>query len=292
MPILPLDPVPHPDPVALGLALADGACRLAPATRAEGGLAVGEVDAALAAWASGQGRLVAVPAATPDCDGPPPPTVVPVPAGGWALGLAVAPVAVVADGLPAAAVLPLGADRTWWHVPSAAGQVGFTFPGDAPPARFVLAPDPGVLPPAGWVVTVPVGEARATAAEGTPVVAALEPAGVAAVVGVAGQVVVLGLEAGVADGQVREGAGAPQPIHVAVSAAPQPPVALAVRAGRAKRWSLDAPVREVAVLDPAVARAEVEGGRLRVTGVRGGVTWAALVLADGGIEVVAIVVDG
>jgi hypothetical protein len=293
MPILTLDLPADPVPVALGLVLPAGTCELAPAERAPTGLLLSEAASALADWARSQGSLAAVPAgAHAACEGGPKVTPVTVPPGGWAIGLAVPPTEVRADGLPAADIVPLGADRTWWHVPTGAGTVAFVLPDGHAPALFALTPDPGMLPPAGWQVTVPVGEARDAPAQGTPVASVLEPAGVAAAVDLGGKVVVVGLREGTADGQLREGAAAPHAIHASVTPPVHPPVAVAVRQGSARRWTLEAgSVAELRVLDPEVASVTQVGGRgLRVEGLEGGVTTAVLLLDDGRIEVLTVLV--
>lgn len=294
MPTLPL-PAPDTDaPLALALTLAAGTCELAPAERAEGGVAVSEVTAALAAWAAGQGALsVAAAGAHSPCDGGPTVRPITAPAGGWAIGLAEPPSGVRADGVAVGDVVPLGEDRRWWHVPPVAAQLAFEFPGGAPPALFSVTPDATVLPPAGWLVTLPQHEARDAPAEGTPLVAALEPPGVVRVVEWDGRVVVVGVLPGIADGQLREGDAAPHAMHATVTPTTRLPVGLTVRVGAGRSLVVEGPpIAAVKVVDPEVARVAADGAaRLRVEGVTAGITPVVLRREGGALEVVTVIVS-
>jgi hypothetical protein len=295
MPLLTLDLPETSEPLSLGLQLPDGVCELAPATRAAGGLTVSEPVSAVADWAKGQGSLVAVVAgAVAACEGGPRVTALTVPDGGWAIGLSVAPLEVRVDGVALAEVVPLGDDHAWWHVPAKVATVAFVLPDGLPPSLFALTPDPTVLPPPGWVVTVPQGEARDTAALATPVVAALEPPGVAAVVELEGRVVVVGLQPGASRGQLREGDAAPHAVFATVTPPAGLPTAVTVRPGRARRFTLDGEgdLTSAVVVDAEVATVVVDGPRqLRVEALRQGVTTVVLRRTTGALDVVTVLVS-
>jgi hypothetical protein len=290
-------------PVALGMKLGEETCRLARARRGPDGLDLDPVAAALARWArtplasgaDAPGTVVAVPDTTAPCVGGPPIRRLELPAaGGWAIGLTHAPTAITAS-FPVEQVVAIGRDRMWWHVPTVAGEVAFEFGPGLPPALFELVPDPAKAAPDGWTVTLGEGEVQAIAAEGSPIASALEPAGVAAVRELGGKLVVVGLSAGITDGQVREGTAAALPIHVAVTPPMRPPDGVVVNVGASKKVHLppDAPAaREVASVDPEVAEVVPEDGGFTVRGVRAGRT-AVLWLDDAGaVRVLAVVVGG
>lgn len=294
MPLLPLE-LPPAGELALALELPEGTCELAPAERADAGLQVTAVGSAVADWAATQGRLVAAPAgAFAACAGGPRPTAVPVPSGGWAIGLTRAPVDIRADGVALARVRPLGDDRSWWHVPPVAGQLAFVFGEGLPPALFTLVPEPDVLPPAGWSVELPQGEAREAPAEATPIAAAVEPPGAVRVVGWGDRVVVVGVLPGTADGQLREGAAAPHALHATVLRSTRPPLAVVLRPGRSRRVPIDGPAAADALaLDPDVATVAVDHGRLRIrAGAEGGLGTVLVRGRDGSLWVLSVVVSG
>jgi hypothetical protein len=294
MPILDLPLPATPEVLALGLRLSDGTCELAPGRRHARGLEVSAPDSAVADWARTQGTLVVLAAgAEAACAGGPTRTPITVPDGGWAIGLSVTPVEVRVEGLELSEVVPLGEDRAWWHVPAKAATVAFVLPGGDPPRLFVLEPDAALLPPAGWVVSVVEGEARATDALDTPLASALEPPGVAVVVELSGQVVIVGVSPGTARGQLREGAAAPHPMLATVTPSTTPAIALTTKAGRTRRHTLPGAgaFAAVALVDPTLAAVTLDGARtLRVEGRTPGTTTAVLQLDDGGLLVVAILV--
>ncbi|MEZ4239774.1 MAG: pilus assembly protein N-terminal domain-containing protein [Myxococcota bacterium] len=274
---------------------------LAQGVAAQGAVKLDLLDAALATWTDAHlAKVRAEPPGVPPCDGLPPVEPLGVPPAGRVIGLRHP-----AEGEPTMAgdlsVHPVGTDGRWWHVHAAGdGVVAFTHGDGAPPTRFAVHADLALFVPPGRAVSVPRGGV-AVVDLGAPIVhAEVVPDDVVRVEPVGTHLLVMASASGLVQSAavlVRTADAAPESLRIELGAPPLPdPRDVVVPVGHKKRITVDAPLDQVWVADPALVEAEVQllpRGRSRVvlTGLAPGRT-ALVFNSDQGPLPVPIAVGG
>ncbi|MEQ1504463.1 MAG: hypothetical protein ABMB14_19645 [Myxococcota bacterium] len=295
------------DHVRLQVDAEGGACAFADGIVVDGGVRMGLLDAALATWLGPKVGIATGP--LDPCDGLPPVNALAVPPTGWAIGLraaadtvdVVGPLSVhaIPSGAPSGSTGsggpgpsgPSGGPEAWWHlhvdgVESGTGFVVFHHPDGAPPTRFAVRIEPGLVVPAASTTTVATGGVVVVGYPSTVSFAEAQPDGVASVIGAGENLVVIGRRPGVADAVVRSGSSV-APVRVEVVGPPGPvPGEILVPIGHRRVVIADHPIRAAWIGDESLATAEIRRERLIVRGLAPGRTAVGIALETG--EVVAV----